>query len=127
MTTTTYLIPYRIDALPSEGLGEHFPRYFEALRSELHVDFPGMLFLVGAGLFGKVYCQWIKERGGIGLDIGSVMDPWVGINTRPTVMADRFVTMPKQGNVPEDLLLNRKIVDRLLVRSESEIMPKESS
>ena len=39
----------------------------------------GALFLVGAGAFGKIYCQWIKERGGIAIDIGSIFDSWANI------------------------------------------------
>jgi hypothetical protein len=27
------------------------------------IDFPGMLYLVGGGLYGKLYCQLIKSQG----------------------------------------------------------------
>lgn len=56
----------------------HFPDGFEELRETLHVPYPGALFLVGAGVFGKIYCHWIKQRGGIGVDIGSIFDSWGG-------------------------------------------------
>ena len=50
----------------------HFPARSEALRQELDIDFPGNLFLVGAGKYGKIYCSWIKERGGIAIDVGEL-------------------------------------------------------
>ena len=92
--------------------GAHFPQRFDSLRSELHVDRPGMVFLVGAGICGKVYCHWIKERGGIALDMGSVLDTWIGIASRPAVMAHKFPEV-RRGEVPADLLLNRHAIDRL--------------
>ena len=56
----------------------HFPEGFEELRETLRVPYPGALFLVGAGVFGKIYCHWIKQRGGIAVDIGSIFDSWAG-------------------------------------------------
>jgi hypothetical protein len=43
---------------------------------------PGQLYLVAAGIFGKLYCDMIKQGGGIALDIGSVADIWVNVPTR---------------------------------------------
>lgn len=40
------------------------------------------LWLVGAGFYGKIYCTEIKKYGGIAIDVGSVIDAWVGINSR---------------------------------------------
>jgi hypothetical protein len=60
----------------------HFPDVYEKLRSEIDPPFKGALYLVGAGAFGKVYCDWIKQRGGIGIDIGSVFDGWAGVRVR---------------------------------------------
>ena len=57
----------------------HYPDGFRELRRTLTVPFPGAVFLVGAGPFGKVYCQWIKERGGIAIDIGSIFDSWANL------------------------------------------------
>lgn len=57
----------------------HYPTGYRQLRETLEVPFRGALFLVGAGVFGKVYCQWIKERGGIALDIGSIFDSWAKV------------------------------------------------
>ncbi len=57
----------------------HFPDGFERIRDRLQVPYPGALFLVGAGPFGVVYCNWIKQRGGVALDIGSIFDSWAGV------------------------------------------------
>jgi hypothetical protein len=43
---------------------------------------PGELFLVAAGFLGKILCDRIRARGGIGFDIGSVADSWMGYATR---------------------------------------------
>ena len=63
---------------PGDVQTTHYPDGFEELRKTLQVPFPGALFLVGAGAFGKIYCQWIKERGGIAIDVGSIFDAWAG-------------------------------------------------
>jgi Flp pilus assembly protein TadD len=63
----------------------HFPdRYREILR-DLAVPERGAIFLVAAGLLGKVYCARIHELGGIAIDIGSLADGWMGFgpDTRP--------------------------------------------
>ena len=59
-------------------------RYREILR-DLVVPEPGAIFLVAAGLLGKVYCARIHELGGIAIDIGSLADGWMGYgrDTRP--------------------------------------------
>ena len=74
----------------------HFPDGFEELRRTLEVPFPGAVFLVGAGAFGKVYCQWIKERGGIAIDIGSMFDSWanIGRGGTPARSLDVYRQMP---------------------------------
>ncbi len=67
----------------------HFPDFYHQLKQDLTVPFPGALFLVGAGLLGKIYCNWIKERGGIAIDIGAVFDTWAGdFKTRPFVITN---------------------------------------
>ncbi len=80
---TTYRVPEQAYfAAKGSVVARHFPDRFDELYESLQVSKPGMLFLVGAGPLGKVYCQWIKERGGIALDIGSIFDAWAGISTR---------------------------------------------
>ena len=70
--------------LPAEVLGTgHFPLFYRKILAELRVPFIGAVFLVAAGLLGKVYCARIKELGGIAIDIGALADGWMGYNTRP--------------------------------------------
>ena len=70
--------------LPADVLGTgHFPVIYNKILAELRVPFTGAVFLVGAGLLGKVYCARIKELGGIAIDIGALADGWMGYNTRP--------------------------------------------
>ena len=76
-----YLIPGEVKH-PGPLRGEHFPMRFLELRETLTVPFPGAVFLVGAGALGKIYCHWIKQRGGIALDIGSMCDGWQGTTGR---------------------------------------------
>ena len=81
----TYLIPteYRWGSMFKNVKAEcHFPERYKALKQELKVNFPGELFLVGAGFLGKIYCDLIKQQGGIALDIGSIFDYWLGYETR---------------------------------------------
>lgn len=59
-------------------VGNHYPDKFLKLKDELIVPYVGAVFLVGAGGPGKVYCKWIKEKGGIALDIGAIFDSWAG-------------------------------------------------
>ena len=61
--------------------GPHWPDRFEALRGSLAVE-PGQVVLIGAGHLGKSYAHWVKQRGGIGLDVGSIFDAWMGLRTR---------------------------------------------
>ena len=89
--------------------------YLDSLESILYkqlVEFPGMIFLVGGGLFGKTYCQLIKSQGGIALDVGSLLDAWVGIASRPTVYAAEHRDTPRHNGVPVTLLLNKANVER---------------
>lgn len=60
----------------------HYPDVYEKLWREIDPPYRGALYLVGAGAFGKVYCDWIKARGGVALDIGSLFDGWAGVHVR---------------------------------------------
>lgn len=61
----------------------HFPARFVYLRNTIfEMDIKNKVFLVGAGGLGKIYCKWIKQKGGIALDIGSIFDGWAGLQTR---------------------------------------------
>ena len=73
----SYLVP--AEAIHPDNIkGEHFPDCFYTLKRDLEVPYQGAIFLVGAGYLGKIYCQWIKENGGIAIDVGSICDSWTG-------------------------------------------------
>jgi tetratricopeptide (TPR) repeat protein len=58
-----------------------YPDLFEEIMADV-TPRPGELFLVAAGFLGKILCDRIRERGGIGFDIGSQPDSWMGRATR---------------------------------------------
>jgi tetratricopeptide (TPR) repeat protein len=61
----------------------HFPARYDELMATLHVPFRGAVVLVAGGLLGKIYCERIRDCGGIAIDIGSLADAWMGYATRP--------------------------------------------
>ena len=70
---------YKVRSEPSFPNGvsiPHYPDRFNEIYRTLKVPYPGALFLVGAGIFGKIYCEWIKQRGGRAIDVGSLFDSW---------------------------------------------------
>lgn len=85
-SVSNYVVPGEM-RLPEETRAHnkeaHFPERFEALLQEIAVPEPGTFFFVAAGLLGKIYCDRIKELGGIAFDIGSVVDAWMDYDTRP--------------------------------------------
>ncbi len=87
--TGIYAIPIPAELQHKNLLNAHFRHadMVEDIRKNLVVPYRGALFLVAAGVFGKTYCQWIKEKGGIAIDIGSVPDGWAGISSRPYMNA----------------------------------------
>jgi hypothetical protein len=60
----------------------HYPDIFDRVMESLSTIAPGQVVLVAAGMLGKIYCNRIKQCGGIALDIGSVADVWVGRRAR---------------------------------------------
>jgi tetratricopeptide (TPR) repeat protein len=83
---STTLIPGEMRLPDREGLSrgsDHFPNRFEGILKALTIPYPGAVVLVAAGLLGKIYCNRVKELGGIAIDIGSVADAWAGYETRP--------------------------------------------
>ena len=76
--------------------GKHWPdRYFEIMTLLASPqDRHGELWLVAAGMLGKIYAAKLKAAGAVVLDIGAVADLWMGKATR---------TFP---DLPEDVKLN---------------------
>ena len=63
----------------------HYPEQFNRIHRWMSVqleNFPGSLLLVGAGVIGKIYCNWWRDLGGVAFDAGGCMDIWAGFITR---------------------------------------------
>lgn len=77
--------------------GNHWPeRFFELCDViDKSPDRSGQLFLVAAGMLGKIYASKLKAAGAVVLDIGAVADLWMGKMTRtfPSV-PDEFALTP---------------------------------
>jgi SAM-dependent methyltransferase len=61
----------------------HFPEAYPAILDALRPPYQGALYIVAAGILSKSYCDIIKKRGGIAIDIGSIADVWMGTRSRP--------------------------------------------
>jgi len=62
---------------------KHFPDQFKEIRRWVtKVPVEDTICLVGAGVAGKIYCNWFRDLGGYAIDVGSVMDSWAGKVTR---------------------------------------------
>ena len=61
----------------------HYPEQFNEIEWWLNnAPCEGSPCLVGAGVIGKIYCNWMRDRGGLAFDIGAVFDLWAGYATR---------------------------------------------
>lgn len=72
-----------IDAVQSTSTENSSPVFFSNMSQRLGHDLSSVLFLVGAGPWSEFYCTWIKERGGVAVDIGSAFDLLAGDLSRP--------------------------------------------
>ena len=61
----------------------HYPKRYNEIMEMLTTDLRGSLVLIGAGIFGKIYCAAAKRSGGVALDLGSAFDILAGKLTRP--------------------------------------------
>jgi hypothetical protein len=61
-----------------KGPGVHLYEYH---RFRMRPHFDG-LWLVSWGLLGKAACGFIKDHGGVAVDIGAIADAWAGRKTR---------------------------------------------
>jgi tetratricopeptide (TPR) repeat protein len=80
------LIPPRHASLAAFGLSDMGPKILPEVLgdiiAQLGNDLAGRLVIVGAGYAGKCIVQAAQERGAVALDLGSVLDYWVGVATR---------------------------------------------
>ncbi len=63
--------------------GEHFPFVFWDIVRRLSVPHNGRVFMIAAGTLAKFYADVIRRHGGIALDLGSLVDGWLNISSRP--------------------------------------------
>lgn len=107
-------IPDMYRDLDHDQIPQNYLNRLEDLLHEQFTEFSGMLFLVGGGLYGKLYCNLIKSQGGIALDVGSLLDAWVGFHSRPSVY-NSLMLMDYDGcSVPDKLLLTVENVNQLV-------------
>lgn len=59
------------------------PDFLSLVYSALPEKMVGSLSLIGAGPWAEIYCTWIKQKGGVAVDIGSGLDLLDGSLTRP--------------------------------------------
>jgi tetratricopeptide (TPR) repeat protein len=85
------VIPPRHASLASFGMREMGPKILPEVLDEtiakLPGDLAGRLVIVGAGYAGKVIIQEAKRRGAVALDLGSILDYWIGAATRSYLTA----------------------------------------
>jgi hypothetical protein len=59
------------------------PFQYEKINSEIaQMVVPGALVIVASGIIGKIFCQTVRDKGGVALDVGVMVDYWVGAKTR---------------------------------------------
>ena len=69
--------------------GAHYPSRYIEICGALENPRRGGFYLVAAGLLGKVYCEKVRQGGGIAIDVGAVADAWMGYDTRPGQFVQR--------------------------------------
>jgi len=109
-----WLIPDMYRDLDHENSHKDYIKQLENILQQQLVKFPGMLFLVGGGFYGKLYCNLIKSQGGIALDVGSLLDAWAGVHSRPAVYKTLFSASYDANVAPRELLLSVENVRRLV-------------
>ena len=67
-----------VELPPELRSGQHFPDGYRRVLSTLIVPRQGDVFLVAAGVLGKLYCSHIKRLGGIAIDVGALAGRWAG-------------------------------------------------
>lgn len=59
------------------------PEFLRTIKKQLPDNMSGYLCLIGAGPWSEIYCTWVKQRGGVAIDIGSGFDLLDGHTSRP--------------------------------------------
>jgi len=94
----SFLIPPQASNTKKTPENSHFHDVFNDIIKEIESkNLSGQLYLVGAGVLGKIYCAKIKQSGGMAIDVGSMMDAWIGEKAR-NYHNDDFITKHKLNN-----------------------------
>jgi hypothetical protein len=94
---TSIVIPPRHASLAVFGMEmgpKILPEVLDETIAQLPQDLSGRLVVVGAGFAGKVIIAEAKRRGGVALDLGSILDYWMGAATRSYQTAGRASETP---------------------------------
>jgi len=80
---SSYIIPPEAKFTSGYEGERHYPDMFNKIEWWLDAArCKGVPCLVGAGVIGKIYTNWMRDRGGIAIDLGAVFDLWAGFSTR---------------------------------------------
>lgn len=125
-----YKIPDKFELVEKYSV-RHYPNVYKKLIENIKVEFPGMVFIVAGGIVGKGYCQEIKNKGGIALDLGAVVDAWIGKLSRPSPLKERYdlkkswkikmrrkiiPTLHKTFDLPDELIMTKENIQLLETR-----------
>jgi len=79
----SYIIPPEAKFTNGYEGEPHYPYHYHKMEWWLNAaPCKGNPCLVGAGAIGKIYTNWMRDRGGVAIDVGAVMDLWAGRATR---------------------------------------------
>lgn len=82
-TVNSYIIAPEAKFTSSYEGQRHYPEAFNQMEWWMNAaPCDRTPCLVGAGVIGKIYCNWFRDRGGIAIDLGAVFDLWAGFSTR---------------------------------------------
>jgi tetratricopeptide (TPR) repeat protein len=85
------VVPPRHASLGSFGMTQMGPKILPEVLddtiAQLDANLSGCMVIVGAGYAGKVIVHEAKKRGAVALDLGSVLDYWMGAATRSYLTA----------------------------------------
>ena len=76
-----YTAPH-LSGRPDAVTGAHYPTVFWNTMERLAQPWNGRVFLIAAGTLGKYYAIQIKRHGGVALDLGSLVDGWMRLESR---------------------------------------------
>lgn len=96
----SFIIPPQAVNIKGRPKSLHYPdRFIQLSEQLLSADLSGRLFFVAAGLPGKIYCDQIRQSGGMAIDFGSMADVLMGLGVRP-YQNTQFVSQHRLKKAP---------------------------